>query len=529
VGGSKVTNVPSTTTTVSFTGTGTSATATITGAAATGESAAVTLGQVTFDGVGTSGPYQVTATNLLSATVTSGGSGSLSVTDAIGGNALTELPTSTTLANSSNSSQTVAANGFNNVIATATGAGSSTVVNLFGSNAADTFTANPQSAVMQPTAGTAYSLQANGFATVRATGGTGDTALLTDAAGGTFNATTTTTTLSGTGYSITASNFASVQATAVGPSDTTYLHAGPGSNIFAGSKGRSEFKGVNFDNVAKGFFTVDAYGGATGYNTAVLTDSTGSATATLNPQTATLTDASSQGPASYQIDLASGFQVIQALETSLVGHNMAVLKGSTTAANSFTSTSTTATLAPSSGNTYREYAQGFATVEATSTYATDTAYMFDSPGNDIFTATPTGATMSLATGKTDVVSGFKTVNAYSKYGGTDTANLTDTGSSSADAAWLWSTDALMKLGNGNTVRAWYFAKYNLQGNGNSGDTLTTLNASVLPTEQTTVAGANVIAWLADFAEIDQDYSPGSQNSNESYATAVDEVLTAYWS
>jgi hypothetical protein len=54
-----------------------------------------------------------------------------------------------------------------------------------------------------------------------------------------------------------------------------------------------------------------------------------------------------------------------------------------------------------------------------------------------------------------------------------------------------------------------------------------MGASVLPTEQTTVSGATIIAWLADFAEMNQDYSTGSQN--KSYAIAVDEVLTAYWS
>jgi hypothetical protein len=238
---------------------------------------------------------------------------------------------------------------------------------------------------------------------------------------------------------------------------------------------------------------------------------------------------------------------------------------SSTAANSFTSTSTDATLIPSAGNTYREYVRGFSTVQATSTYANDTANLYDSPGNDTFTATPTGATMSLAGGKTVVAAGFKTVNAYSKYGGTDTANLTGTAGSDmarsnnfatcrcgADcqsavfpAGWqptprcsffgtghtasLWSTGTLMKLSTGNAVRAWYFARYNLDGGGGSGDTVTTMDAAVLPTKQTTVAGARIIAWLADFAEMNQDYSPGSQNSNKSYAIAVDEVLTASWS
>ena len=47
--------------------------------------------------------------------------------------------------------------------------------------------------------------------------------------------------------------------------------------------------------------------------------------------------------------------------------------------------------------------------------------------------------------------------------------------------------------------------------------------------ETTVAGAKVIAWLADFAEMNQDYSAGSGNTNQSYAIAADQVLTAYWS
>jgi hypothetical protein len=525
VNGSKVTNIPATTTAIVFTGTGTSATAAIAGASATGESAAISLGKATFDGVGSSGPYTVTATNLFSATLTSGGSGSLSVTDAIGGNSLTESPTGTALASSSNSAQAMVANGFNNVIATAAGAGSSTVASLFGSNAADTFTANPQSAVMQPTAGTSYRLEADGFKTVRGTGGVGgDTALLTDAAGGTFNATGVNATLSGTGYSIMVNNFASVQATAVGPSDTATLQASPGSSVFAGSKGKSEFKAVNYDNVANGFFTVCADGATLGSNTALLTDGAGNATVTLGPQTATLTDASANGPATYQIKLMSAFQVIDAFETAMVGNATATFKGSSTAANSFTSTATDATLVPSVGSAFREYAKGFMTVQATSTSASDTANFYDSPGRNTFTATPTIATMNLATGKAVIAAGFKTVNAYSASGATDTANLT--GSSGADTVSLWSTNALVKMSTGNTVRAWYFANYNLNGGGN--DTVTTMDATVLWSKQTAVNGAKVIAWLADFVEINEDYSSGSQN-DKSYPIAVDQVLTAYWS
>ncbi len=319
---------------------------------------------------------------------------------------------------------------------------------------------------------------------------------------------------------------AAVQATAVGPSDTASLYGGAGTNTLVGSKGKSEFKGVNYDNVATGFFTVNAYGAAAGYNTALLTDSAGNATATLRPQTASLTDASANSPASYQINLASGFQVIQAFETSLARGNRAILQGPLTAANSFTSSSTDATLVPSAGNTYREYVRGFAAVQAISTSTNDTASLYDSPGNDTFTGTPTSATMSLAGGKTVIAAGFKTVNAYSKYGGRDTANVA--GTAGADTASLWSTNALMKMSTGNTVRAWYFANYNLDGGGGVGDTVTAMDASVLANRQTTVAGAKVVAWLANFAEMIQTYSPASQKTNQSYAI-VDEVLTGYWS
>ena len=340
---------------------------------------------------------------------------------------------------------------------------------------------------MQPASGTAYRLEADGFTTNgRGTGGTGDTALLTDAAGVLYSTPpNTNATLSGTGSTITANSFALVQAIAVGPSDTATLQGGAGTNVFAGSKGTSEFKGVNFDNIAKGFFTVDAYGDASGYNTAVLTDASGNATATLSPQTATLTDASARGPAWYQINLASAFQVIQAFETSLAANSTAILKGSSTAANSFTSTSNSATLVPSAGNAYREYAQGFATVQATSTYATDTAYLFDSPGNNTFTGTPTSATMSLATGKTVVAAGFKTVNAYAEYGGTDTANLTGTRRRRRRMALVHQCpdeDEQRRYGAGLVLR-----QVQPRRRRSSGDTVTTMDASVLPTQQTSVA------------------------------------------
>jgi hypothetical protein len=523
--------VPSGTTAIEFEGNGGTDTVTIHGTSATGESANVTPGAVTFMDSGAGGsPYVVTAVDITAATVSTGGSGTLNVSDNAGNNVLTMTPAATTLANVSNSAKQIVAKGFNHVTATATTNGSSTLVSMSGGSGADTFTASPQAAVLADVAGT-YTLTADGFATVRASGGAGnDAALLTDAAGGTFTATgNTSAAVKGSGYSITANNFKSVRATAAGAYDTAYLYASSGTNTFTGSKGTSEFKGVNYDNVAKGFYAAYAYGSSTGFNTAVLTDSTGNGTVTINPQTGTLGDATTTKAASYQINLVSAFQVIQAYESSMVATSLATLNGSKTAANLFTSTPATAsaTLTPASGNAFREYVQGFATIVANSTNANDTANFYDSAGSDTFTGTPTTSTMKLATGKTATGNGFKTVNAYSVAGGTDTANIT--GSTGVDSATMRSTDTLMKLSNGKSIHAWYFAKYNLDGGGGT-DTVTTINGTDLVGKQTPTSGARILAWLSNFSQINQTYSnPTSQQSNKTYQNLTDQVFTAYWS
>ena len=114
------------------------------------------------------------------------------------------------------------------------------------------------------------------------------------------------------------------------------------------------------------------------------------------------------------------------------------------------------------------------------------------------------ALVSLANGKTVIAAGFKTVNAYSTSSGTDTANLADT--AGTDAAWLWSSNALMRISAGNTVRAWYFAEVQPQRRWRQwrqGDNRQRNGPGLL--------------------------SPGSRNTNKSYTIAVDKVLTAYWS
>jgi hypothetical protein len=524
-------NVPAGTTAVEFNGNGGTDTVTINGTSATGESASIAPGAVTFTDAGVSGaPYTVTAVKFTTATVSTGGSGVLTVADNTGNNLLTMTPSTTVLANGGNSANEIVAKGFNNVTATATTSGSSTLVSLFGGSGADTLTANPQGAVLSDKAGT-YTLTADGFVTVRATGGAAnDTALLTDAAGGAFSATATSAVLTGSGYSITANSFKSVQATAVGTHDAASLYGGTGTNSFLGSKGSSEFKGASYDNIAKGFYAVYAYGATTGFNTAMLTDVLGTAAVTMNPQTAVLSDASATRAASYQINLVSAFQVIQAYESVPVLTATATLNGSKTAANLFTSTppTTDATLTPAAGNAFREYVKGFATILVNSTNANDTANLYDSAGSDTFTGTPTTSTMNLANGKIVTANGFKTVNAFSIHGGKDTANLagTTTGSNSAT---LRSTDALLKLSNGNSIHAWFFANYNLNGGGGN-NTATTVDGADVLGKQTSVAGARIIAWLSNFPQISQTFSnPTLQKNNKTIQNSTDAVFTAYWS
>jgi hypothetical protein len=87
----------------------------------------------------------------------------------------------------------------------------------------------------------------------------------------------------------------------------------------------------------------------------------------------------------------------------------------------------------------------------------------------------------------------------------------------------------MKFNGGGSVHAWFFAKYSLNGGGSS-DTVTTINGTDVAGKQTSVQGASIIAWLANFAQIDETYSnPTSQKTNQTIQNLTDQVFTAYWS
>ena len=76
------------------------------------------------------------------------------------------------------------------------------------------------------------------------------------------------------------------------------------------------------------------------------------------------------------------------------------------------------------------------------------------------------------------------------------------------------------------MHAWFFANYNLNGGGGD-DTATTMDATVLPAKQN--------PWPAQGHRLARRFrrdEPGLQPREpepKSYAIAVDEVLTAYWS
>jgi hypothetical protein len=117
--------------------------------------------------------------------------------------------------------------------------------------------------------------------------------------------------------------------------------------------------------------------------------------------------------------------------------------------------------------TYLNLVSGFRTTNATATTAGDFALLFDSPGADTFTASPTAANLTNGTSYALNATGFVNVRASSQGGG-DTANLTD----SAAADLFRSTQSFTFLGSisGSYLNlAIGFATYNATGSSSTGN------------------------------------------------------------
>ncbi len=211
-----------------------------------------------------------------------------------------------------------------------------------------------------------YSLQANGFRYVlAASSGGGDTATLQDSAGNdTFDAYPTYAQEYAGTYLVRATGFAKVDGQSRQGADLARLYGSSQADTFTASSTSGHLTGTGFDSGAENFRYCLAYANG------------GSDTATMYPANAADTYV---GTAAYGVAY---------------------------------------------GANYYDRAIGFPHVEVDAAAGSGaTARLYDSPGNDVFTAGPTSATMT-ETGAVHVVKNFRNVLAYATSGGTDTATLT---------------------------------------------------------------------------------------------------------
>ncbi len=299
------------------------------------------------------------------------------------------------------------ANGFRSVVADATPDGQD-VARLYDSDGNETFTAYPTYAVL--TNGTSYSLRANDFAFVMAyanQGGT-DAASFFDSDGNdTFTTTPTLATMAGKwrpegasadrSYYNRAENFDSYEATSTAGADLARLTDSPTSDDqFVAEPTRATLSGSGLSSRANNFRYVVAY--ATGGNdTAQLKDSPGTDTFVATPAYGVMyASASAVNPA--YLNRAGGFDQVEALSQSGGGDSARLYDSP--GDDNFTADPTYVLLANDPGNptAYSNKATGFRYAHASANGGgTDKAWLYDSSGNDTFDAYPTYAVLSNST------------------------------------------------------------------------------------------------------------------------------------
>jgi len=273
---------------------------------------------------------------------------------------------------------TVVATSFHTVTVNAA-SGTTDTANLNGlSSSVNTYTTTPTSASL---AGTGYNYIVNGFTAVNAySANSGDVANMSTVSGSnTFVGTSTYASLSGPmggkTYLDYAYNFARVNATSgAGATDTANVYGTSGTDAFNSTSTVASMSGSGYFNQVTRFRSVNAFAGS-GNDSATITDATtGSETLTVN-------------------NTVGGVQ-----------SNMITLVG----ANYSTSVNF-----------------GFKTVTVNgSASGNDTANLFDTSGNDaLFAAGDQLQLVYNSAALTLNLTGYKTINAKSINGGTDTATV----------------------------------------------------------------------------------------------------------
>jgi uncharacterized delta-60 repeat protein len=329
---------------------------------------------------------------------------------------------------------------------------------LTGGAGNDRFYGYPTTSILVNTDGaTSYTETVNGFGKVTATAGSTtstDTAYLYDGPGSnSFYANIGSGMLFGTGYSNTVNNFPYVFAYATSgtndkaglidsppPDPTLIFFATPGlnvanasgtssSNIFESHQGYSVFYGQGFYDQANGFLQVSAEATNKG-DLAFLTDSTGDSRFYGHPYYGYLANTDAGSAYGIEVDSFAHVGVTDAAPAT-AAPDTAYLYDTQNGHDRFYGyenksylVNTDPGAAP--GTNFYYQVNAFASVFVPSGNSNDTAYLYDSPGNDTFDAFPDHAIM-FGSDFYHWVGGFGDVFALSS-GGSDTANLFATGS-----------------------------------------------------------------------------------------------------
>jgi len=279
---------------------------------------------------------------------------------------------------------------------------------------------------------THYNVSVSDVDVITAAGGGGSDAATVNPGTGsdTFIATPTFAVLIGPGVSLRANNFPSVVANASpGGQDVAYLFDSAGDDTFEAYPSYAVLRGTGFSNRANDFGFVTARSTQGGTDAAVFLDSTGNDNFVAYPAYATMTGryrpAGAPADRSYY-NRAEGFGSYVGT-SSAGGADLARLYDSAAGDEQFTATPTQGTLV---GAGVFSRATGFRYLSAYATGGTDTARLDDSAGTDTFVATPGYAVIyaSASAGNPaylNRVTGFDAVDAYSTHGGDDSARLYD--------------------------------------------------------------------------------------------------------
>ena len=162
----------------------------------------------------------------------------------------------------------------------------------------------------------------------------------------------------------------------------------------------------------------------------------------------------------------------------------------------------------------------------------DTATLYDSPGNDTLLAMPAMTRLyNWNSGGADyflrVMQGYEQVYAYATAGGNDVAQLHDSsGNDQYTIARQWSQVA----GTNFLLRAEYFEQVHAYATHGGYDTADVYDDATIENGKThspVTPDIATIAWLYNLEELTQKRE-AAEGGDIAYTTAVDEIFTSYW-